>query len=277
MKLASVIVLAVALLAGCAASPTAAPSPPPDMHGDFVLPSDTYAFTLPEIGRIDLAKQLLIGKCMQRLGYRFDAAAARRDIAAGNHNTVTDLGWYGNPRRYGVTDPAVAARYGYHLETPSLGGGTAAPGLGTVTGAMRRSLTGSCAPEATTALSPDGVVAESDVVADVSARSFRESMHDPAVLAAFGQWARCMGAKGYRYSAPAEACAEFDVDSPRIPAAEIAAAEADVACKQQTHLIDGWHGFEVRYQNDRIAAQRTAFDQAMKDHDAQMRRVDQVI
>jgi hypothetical protein len=276
MKLASAIVLAVALLAGCASSPAAAP-PRPDTHGDFVLPADTYAFTLPEIGRIDLAKQLLIGKCMQRLGYPFDAAAARRDIAAGNRNTVTDLGWYGNRRRYGVTDPAVAARYGYHLETPSLGGGPAAPGLGTVTAAMRRSLTGSCTPEATTALSPDGVVAESDVVADVSARSFRESMHDPAVLAAFGQWSRCMGAKGYRYPAPAEAGAEFDVDSPHIPAAEIAAAEADVACKQQTDLIDGWHGFEVRYQQDRIAAQRTAFDLAKKDHDAQMRRVDQVI
>jgi hypothetical protein len=276
MKLVSAIVLAAALLAGCASSRAAVP-PPLDPHGDFVLPADTYAFTLPEIGRIDLAKQLLIGRCMQRLGYRFDAAAARRDIAAGNRNTVTDLGWYGNHRRYGVTDPAVAARYGYHLETPGLGGGQAAPGLGAVTAAMRRSLTGSCTPEATSALSPDGVVAESDVVADVSARSFRDSMQDPAVLAAFGQWSRCMGAKGYRYPAPAQAGAEFDVDNLRIPAAEIAAAEADVACKQQTHLIDVWHGFEVRYQQDRIADERTAFDRAKRDHDAQMRRVDQVI
>jgi hypothetical protein len=102
-------------------------------------------------------------------------------------------------------------------------------------------------------------------------------MHDPAVLAAFGQWSRCMEARGYRYPAPAAAGAEFDVDSPRIPPAEIAAAEADVACKQQTNLIDVWHGFEVGYQRDRITAQRTAFDRARKDHDAQMRRVDQVI
>jgi hypothetical protein len=273
MKRAVLAAAAVAALAGCASTPPAALPPPADTHGDFVLPADAYAFTLPETGRIDLARQLLAGKCMQRLGYAFDPDAARREISAGNRNTVTDLGWYGNRRRYGVTDPAIAARYGYHLVTPNLGGTSPAPGLGTLTPAMRSALAGTCTREAAAALSPDGVVGEADAVAALGSGSFRDSLRDPAVTAVFAQWSGCMRDRGYRYASPAVAGAEFDVDSPHITPAEIAAAEADVDCKQRTHVLDVWHGFEVSYQNARIAADPSAFAQARKDHDAEMRRV----
>ena len=271
------VAAAAALLAGCAADPPAAAPPPPDAHGDIVLPADAYAFTLPETGQIDLARELLAGKCMQRLGYAFDADAARREIAAGNRNTVTDLGWYGNKRRYGVTDPAIAARYGYHLVTLTLGGTSPAPGLGTVTPAMRTALTGTCTREAATALSPDGVVGEADVVASLGGESFRASLRSPAVTAVFAQWSACMLEKGYHYASPTVAGTEFDVDNPRITPAEKAAASTDVACKERTHLPDIWRGFETTDQNQQIARNRTAFAAAKAAHDAEMRRVAAII
>jgi hypothetical protein len=275
MKRAVLLTIAVAatLLAGCAADPPAALAPPQDGHGDFALPADAYAFTLPETGRIDLARELLAGKCMRRLGYAFDADAARREIAAGNRNTVTDLGWYGNKRRYGVTDPAIAARYGYHLVTPNLGGTSPAPGLGTLTPAMRTALTGTCTREAATALSPDGVVGEADVVAALGGGSFRDSLRSPTVTAVFAQWSACMLEKGYHYASPTVAGAEFDIDSPRITPAEKAAASTDVTCKQRTHLPDVWRGFETTDQNRQIAQNLSAFAAAKSAHDAEMRRV----
>jgi hypothetical protein len=268
------LLLVIALLAGCAADPPPVPS---DTHGDFVLPADAYAFTLPETGRIDLARELLAGQCMRRLGYAFDPEAARREIAAGNEDTVTDLGWFGNKRRYGVTDPAIAARYGYHLVDPDLGGRSPAPGFGALTPAMRTALTGTCTREASTALSPDGVVGEADVVAGLGSRSFRDSMHDPAVTAAFAQWSGCMSEKGYHYATPAVAGTDFDIDKSAISAAETTAAEADVACKQRTHLVDIWHGFETTVQNKQIDQDRNAFAAARADHDAEMHRVEAVI
>jgi hypothetical protein len=281
MKRAVLLTLAVAVaaavLAGCSAAPATAVPPPQDSHGDFVLPADAYAFTLPETGRIDLARELLAGKCMQRLGYAFDADAARREIAAGNRNTVTDLGWYGNKRRYGVTDPAIAARYGYHLVTGNLGGTSPAPGLGALTAAMRTALTGTCTREAATALSPDGVVGEADVVAALGSGSFRDSMRSPTVTAAFAQWSACMLEKGYHYATPAVAGPEFDLDSPRITPAETAAASTDVACKQRTHLLDVWRTFETTDQNRQIAQNPTAFAAAKAAHDAEMRRVDAIL
>ena len=279
----------LALLAGCA-------PPAPVAHDDFVLPADAYAFTVPETGEIDLARAMLVGQCMQRFGYAFDAAAARDMVTRSSRSTVADLGHYGNKRRYGVTDPAIAARYGYHLVSQVIGEAPEAdpdspPGLGHLSATMRVVLTGrspaqvngrpvskgGCSRMAAEALSPDGVLGEADVVAEVGAQSYRDSFADPTVVAAFARWSRCMYAKGYAYKTPRDAGAEFDVNSATVPAAERAAAEADVGCKQQTHLVDVWHGYEVAVQKARIKGDAAGFKAAKEDHDARMKRVSGVL
>ena len=290
MKLTLAGLLAsVALLAGCTSAPAAAPIAAPAPHDDFVLPADAYAFTVPETGEIDLARALLVGQCMTRFGYAFDAAAARAALTRAGSGTVADLGYYGNKRRYGVTDRSIAARYGYHLVSQMTSAAPAgAPGFGQLTATMRAVLTGKsapgrvngrpvpaggCARTAADALSPDGVLGEADVVAEVGGQSYRDSFADPAVVAAFGRWSSCMHGKGYAYRTPRDAGAEFDVNNSAVPAAEIAAAEADVACKQQTNLVAVWHGFEVSFQNARIKDDAAAFATAKKNHDARMSRV----
>jgi hypothetical protein len=55
--------------------------------------------------------------------------------------------------------------------------------------------------------------------------------------------------------------------------AEIAAATADVACKQRTNLIGAWRGYEVTIQNARIAADPQGFHAAKTSHDARTARV----
>jgi hypothetical protein len=97
------------------------------------------------------------------------------------------------------------------------------------------------------------------------------------VVAAFKQWSSCMRGKGYPYQTPRDAGAEFDVNTETVPPAEIAAAEADVACKQRTHLVDIWRGYEVDFQTTRIKAEAAAFQTAKKNHDARMKRVADVL
>jgi hypothetical protein len=235
---------------------------------------------------------------MRRFGYAFDANAAREAMDRGSRGTLSDLGYYGNKRRYGVTDPAIAARYGYHLVSHVTGAvqdvsPDTAPGLGPLTDIMKTVLTGGkqssgpvnghqvpqggCTREASDALSPSGVLSESDVVAEVGGQSYRDSFAAPAVVAAFKQWSSCMHGKGYPYQTPRDAGAEFDVNTGTVPPAEIAAAEVDVACKQQTHLVDIWRGYEVDFQTTRIKAEAAAFQTAKKDHDARMKRVADVL
>jgi len=251
---------------------------------------------VPETGEIDLARAMLVGQCMKLFGYAFDAAAARNVLAQSGRNAVADLGYYGNKRRYGVTDPAIAARYGYHLVSQVTGEAPVTdpdspPGLGHLNATMRVVLTGQspaqvngrpvpkggCSRTAAQALSPDGVLGEAGVVAEAGGRSYRDSLTDPTVVAAFARWSRCMYAKGYAYKTPRDAGAEFDVNSAAVPAAESAAAGADVGCKQQTHLVDVWHGYEVAFQNARIKGDIAGFREAKEDHDARMKRVSGVL
>lgn len=291
----------VPLVTGCTSTssvPVEKPVSAPVAHDDFVLPADAYAFTVPETGQIDLARELLAGRCMQRFGYAFDAKAAREAMDRGSRGTLSDLGYYGNKRRYGVTDATTAARYGYHLISHVMGAAPdvspdTAPGLGPLTDVMKTVLTGGkqpsgrvnghqvpqggCTREAADDLSPSGVLSESDVVAEVGGQSYRDSFAAPAVVAAFKQWSSCMRGRGYPYQTPRDAGAEFDVNTETVPPAEIAAAEADVTCKQQTHLVDIWRGYEVDFQNARIKADAAAFQTAKKAHDARMKRVADVL
>jgi hypothetical protein len=279
--LAALPLLAGPLLAGCTSSAVAEPAGAPPPHDDFVLPADAYAFTVPETSRIDLARQLLAGRCMERFGYAFDANAAREVIDRGGRATVADLGYYGNERRYGVTDPAIATRYGYHLVSHVTGTAVAvdadaAPGLGRLSATMKTVLSG-CAREAADALSTDGVLGEADAVADLGGQSYRDSFADPAVVAAFHRWSVCMRGEGYPYRTPREAGAEFDVNSATVPPREIAAAEADAGCKQRTQLVGVWHGYEVAVQDARIKADPATFQRAKEAHDVRMKRVADVL
>lgn len=271
-------------------------------HDQIALPVDAYALTVPERDRLDLARSVLAGDCMRSFGYRYDAAADKAVAARTARNHLDDFGLYENKRRYGVTDPATAARYGYHLV--SAASGTAVPqdeaddhGLGKESPAEQEVRYGTDAegkPVLHTAagkpIPPTGCLSAGDApftvqgtrgddteaVRALAATSFEQSQQDPAVVTARKAWSACLAAKGFTFTDPV-GNPGFDAETPAVSPAETAMASADAACKQQTHLTDVWLAAEAGFQQQWIAAHPADFRAAKSVHDEMMKRVDQVL
>jgi hypothetical protein len=256
-----------------------------DVHGEMILPIDNFTFTTDEAGRSILATTLLTGECLHDHGYPFDPAAARAENAASARVSAMDVGEYGNKRRYGVTDAAVAARYGYHLVSVASGVKSTVDrqnphGLGDfpqgAAGAAKLQAVTDCQRAAEARIAGGGAVAEASVVAAISHDSFDRSLTDPAVVAAFAGWSACMKAKGYDLAGP-DHITGVTVDSPTVPPAEVAMAEADVVCKQRSRVVETWFDSEATYQRQQIEQHAGELEQARRAHDDQMARVTAIV
>ncbi|WP_327288144.1 hypothetical protein [Streptomyces sp. NBC_01198] len=264
-------------------------------HDQIALPADAYAFDVSERDRALLARAVTIGECLHGFGYPYDLAAEKAENAATVRKDLMDFGRYDNKRRYMVTDPVAAARYGYHLVSTVVGaGGTdGASGLGDLGTAEKRVLYGAdeknapvtrtrqgkpippggCAATGDEAVAgKSGPFGEATAVASLRSASFQQSREDPEVVAATHAWSACMAARGHTLSDPL-GDPGFDIDKPTVSPAESAMAKDDARCKQQTHLVDLWFASEVDYQRRWIASHQADFTAAKADHDETMKRV----
>lgn len=270
--------LLAALTAGCAGAaggrpngtgrPTPALTPmpvtstaSPTRPSDIVLPVAPYLFTDAQSTRLVAAHNELVARCMKQHGFDYSVATAPDP--------------YGklpaNESRYGVMTPE-QARYGYHFMTEEMkrrqAGAAPAQAPPELTPAMTAVLTGTspgpvggrsvprggCNAEATTELGgKNGRYGNPDVAEGIQADSFTRSQSDPRVLKVFAAWSACMRTSGYVYKDPDAA-----TDDPRWSAAaaptraEIATAQADVACKRRTDLVGVWFSVESAYQRAAI-------------------------
>ncbi|SHM59723.1 hypothetical protein SAMN05216499_112132 [Actinacidiphila paucisporea] len=270
-------------------------------HDQLALPVDAYAYTVAERDQLALARSVTTGECLRQFGYAYDFTADKAENALVARRDLMDFGLYGNKRRYNVTDPAVAAAYGYHLVSTVTGvekaAGSDRHGLGDRSAAEDVVLTGNdpagtvvsrtpagrpipaggCAGQGNGAFTNrDGTIGDPATITGLRSASFDRSEHDPKVTSALRAWSACLLAKGRRYASPLDDPG-FDIESRTVSPAEAAAARADVACKQQTHLTDTWLASEVTYQRQWIAAHPADFRAATAEHDATMKRVVQVI
>jgi hypothetical protein len=270
-------------------------------HDQIALPVDAYSLTVPERDRLDHARSVLAGACMRTFGYRYDAAGDKAVSDRTARNNLTDFGLYENKRRYGVTDVALATRYGYHLV--SAASGSAVPqdvaddhGLGKENAAEQEVRYGTdargkralrtasgrpipvngCLSAGDATFTVHGTMGDADAVRALAAASFEQSQKDPAVVTARQAWSGCLAAKGYTFADPV-GNPGFDVSTPTVSPAESAMAAADAACKLRSHLTDVWLASEAAYQRQQIAAHPADFRAAKADHDVTMQRVDQVL
>lgn len=309
VRFAALLALTAVALAGCTSTDTSAGDPAPSGSGAstdanssaFALPVDLFGLTAEQEGTLTLATSILTGKCMRRFGYAYDAAADRAGVEAVVKSRLADFGLYGNARRYGITDPTIALKYGYHLSspaTPTPETTTRGPahGLPPLTPAMRTILTGTaadgtvarsaggqtipdggCLGEANKSLVASAKPPQSPLVGQIRSESFARSLEDPAVVAVFRAWSECMAGKGYPYKEPLEAGNDLPTGGPTPTARELAVAQADVACKQQTNVVSVWVDFEISYQNAQIDKHAQELKQAKDDRDALLAAVAGVI
>lgn len=265
MKMPACGLLLLLALSGCASATSATSIGP---HDEWALPIDAYALSAPEVDLIGHARDLLIGRCMHRLGFPFDEDAVRAAYAVPGPD-ATNSG-----RRYGVTDLPTATKYGYHLPPARQ---AAHHGLGDPTPEKSKALAGKCIPEAEVALAGNQPMREADLVSLISRESFQRALTDPTVTTALAAWATCMKAAGHDYPSPDQAAARFDLDASTISPEEVATAQTDVTCRQQTNLTQAWRNAETAYQTTQIPPHLKELQSIRADHDAQIRRAQRVI
>ncbi|MDY0811222.1 hypothetical protein [Kitasatospora purpeofusca] len=291
--IAALVALGVAAT-GCAASgpaagPVSAPASaaaaaPPAVDAVPVLatadgqtlPLAKYLISPDEDRRIEAARTALIGSCMKRFGFDYAPAAV---------GTKPDL----MTRRYYLTDAASAAAHGYHWGTQadrkqqSATPQPPAPEMQAVLGHGRGGPASSAAPAERThngiAIPPGGCLGEADdtltrgggILQDdaraleINGQGFADSMADGRVRAAFAAWSRCMREKGQTYASPVDAVSdERWFSSPTATAPEIAAATADVDCKQRNNVVGIWFAVETAYQDRAVRADSKRLEQARK-------------
>ena len=242
---------------------TSGPVPALLRSADLRLPLDGYIPSIADAGRLARASRLLVRQCMAELGFTHYAVAD--PAPAGGPRT-----W--NERRYGLSDPAQAARgYWPQSRTPaaapaqdaitSPAEGSAVTGrVGVVNG--RRVPSGGCGAEAQRRLRADDPPGTDRYLSQqLSYQSFAASQRDARVRAVFGAWSGCMRAAGFVYGGPLDPPADRRFQG-RVTGLEIATAKADVACKRQTNLVGVWFAVESAQQRSLIEANRAALELA---------------
>lgn len=240
----------------------------------LTLPLDAYALTAAEDQLLARAAEAQVRECAVALGLDaaavdplpFGTAAESASAAAGRHD-----------RRYAVADPEVAAQHGYH---PPPTGDVRGEFYAAHTDAELEVLAGVTAEGAPAARDdvPDGgclgvaaraiaVASEAslragqELVAAVQSDAWHAALADPRVIDAFAAWSACMARAGYAYAAPMDAN-----DDPRWWTSdtagpdEVAAAVADIACKESTGLVPVWSAVEAGHQARFIAAHQGELD-----------------
>ncbi|MFY4721036.1 hypothetical protein [Streptomyces sp. LaBMicrA B280] len=220
---------------------------------------------------IERAGRSLETECMTRYGFTvtFPPAGVNPPPNADDSNM---------PRRYGLSDPAAAARYGYelppdttkHPQAPKL----SAAAVAVLTG--RKGLTpraakapssyrgqkvpeGGCQQEAFDKI---GARIDFTLVSHLDHDSLVKSQEEPRVRKAIKTWSTCMKTEGYAVADPYTA---FDLvprdDSGAVSQREIAMATADVECKKKTDLIAIWYGVDASIQKQQVEQNQLALQQ----------------
>ncbi|MET7288402.1 hypothetical protein [Streptomyces sp. NPDC005573] len=225
------------------------------------LPIAKYEYSTTQERLIAGAKDALTRECMQRFGLSYHAPEFDTP------ETVPD-------RRYGISDPSEAERYGYHLAptprtVPVPPTDPSYPVLYGATPTFRANAvpTGGCRAEAVRLWEKERPATEAaDTAREIAVNSFRKSLSDPSVLKVTKQWSSCMKAEGYSYSSPLAPPHGFDLDTSTVSDKEHKVAAADISCKEKSNLLKVWFGAESRIQKADIEANRGRLAQLSIEH-----------
>jgi hypothetical protein len=232
----------------------------------LALPIEQYMFTDRDMTTLQQAQAALARSCMARFGFDWHPTTPGSDTGTVDAANAA--------HRYGLTDPQAAAAHGYHYTGPGSGSPKAADAA-RLTAAEAPVLTGAaldgseapttyhgivipmggCLGEATLNLSGQpGVLGDGALVTNINIGSYDQSYSDARVTTAFRTWSACMKTKGFDYPNPTAAPGKDPKFSGTTASPlEIAIAQSDVACKQQTNLVGIWYAADSAYQQVAIA------------------------
>ena len=287
--------LTVALVAGCSSTgPTPHPAPQPDTipvirppevtaspRVDHVaglhLPIEAYMMRPEQLRMSSAAFSKVLGECMRSFGFTDPvepSVAYQPSLMA---------------RRYGLTDPVNAARFGYHTAPGEDRTTTLRPALTRQLSAREQAVSfgypddkvkdaaneyrgrtvpaGGCHGEAQRRVGFD-LIDQADpdnVVNQIASASLHQSESDSRVVKVLQRWSSCMASQGFRYDSPV-GMADHDEDlaesfhAQMASAREIRVARADVACKRRHNVVGVWFAVETAYQRTMIKQNESVLD-----------------
>ncbi|QKV96277.1 hypothetical protein HUT19_34930 [Streptomyces sp. NA02950] len=241
--------------AGSPGRHTPRPPAPTREVRNLVLPLDAYTLDGPQVARIVVAQDRLIGSCMARRGFHWPRLPDRGAES------------WPNRGRYGLIEPEPAKRYGYHpLPDPRSEAAEAW---------ITRREGGLTPKERAAAYGKDGTSgcekrAERELLRNVpkvdfgrldriAEGAYERSRRHPDVTKAFARWSACMRAKGFRYPDPMTANNDPRWKGESPSGTEIATARSDVACKHRTSVVRIWWRTEAELQKRQIRRHATWF------------------
>lgn len=279
------------VLAACGPAPAPLDAPRPTSPDDVrYQPLDAYDTTSAENDLIGKARWTLARRCMAGLGFT-DLRDLDIDppppwpMRPAGHGALIALTVVSGDRRYGVTDPGEAQRYGYHGARAEYARGSSRrtwsfPEYLALTGQFldgdprtahgHRIPDHGCLGQASRTIQGAYPGERADPVLTLGMRALTEAHKDPAWKAADRAWSACMKTAGYSYATPLDAqndprrteedlrdrlrTGRLDDTGDAEPSArEKRTATADVRCKQRTGYVRAVHAVDVRVQ-DRLVA-----------------------
>ncbi|MFJ6569556.1 hypothetical protein ACIQNU_19230 [Streptomyces sp. NPDC091292] len=260
------------------------------------LPLEDYMQTYEETVTLDQASRTLQEECMAGYGFSIQLPLAGATPPPNDNDANIE-------RRYGITDRAAAAQYGYGL--PDELNNQTRQKMPDLTDDQIEVLTGHTKPTTTgpdtvptsepapdtyqgKKIHPGGCVGWSDsqigqsqidlsLVSELDGQSLTASQRTPAVQGAVSAWSQCMKTKGYDAATPYEA-AEIVGHIDGAPSdEETAVAVADVDCKESTDLVAIWFKEDTAIQKKQIAEHLTGLTGARNQNTKALAAADKAV
>ncbi len=270
---------------GAPAERTLAPAPSGTPAKDFVLslPLAAYSLTREQQVLLDRAQIRLQETCVRRL--------SSSDLPP---REVPDASAAVEPsRRYGIVDMESAKRYGYQSpDTPSSTASLPRPNETqamllsgrTSAGKALKTYKGHAVPEGgCNAESRDAIYKDHDkepgiaVAQQIDIDSYKRSLQDSRVSAAFSDWSRCMKRAGYTYESPMKVADDPEFADANYSKRERSVAVADVTCKFEVRLPQTWIAVESAIQKKMIERRQSALTHLSESQKLMVQRARRVL
>ncbi|GAA3754510.1 hypothetical protein [Salinactinospora qingdaonensis] len=239
------------------------------------MPFDEYKLSGLDIQTIAYAEDLLTRACMREVGLDWQV------LTPMSHDPAPL-----SRRRYGVLDPEMARHYGYHLPPPSeemAARDRVWQQREELPKNQEQAVYGTddqegCWDQAREQLHADVVDPGEPSLYEFESEAFEAATQTGEVTAVFDEWSACMREEGFDYADPLSAVGDSvwtraDQASQR----EVAAATADVACKDRTDLVQVWSKVESRLQEEAIEEHPARFAAFAEAKEAQIQAARQAI
>ncbi|MFJ2826472.1 hypothetical protein ACIPC1_02470 [Streptomyces sp. NPDC087263] len=234
---------------------------PTALARSLVLPFDAYQLSDGETHATYQGRDALIRDCMKKDGRSWATIRMPTDVAS-----------WRNRLHFGVIEPEVARRFGYHTPAELL----SSPVVRKVTAEMKIREAG-LDSDSTKALqkcqaSAKKTLTHNAMYSFVKFNEFKSETYsaaqlDPTVLKGIQAWSACMRTKGMDYPTPSSAKKDakwYTEDTDKASRAEIATATADVECKSQVSLVVVMFAAEKKLEEQAIQAD-LAYFKGLKD------------